>query len=114
MSEDLVSQMVAPLANQKVRLQKQVAAFDRLRQGDFSDFTDLDSLGKLLIAIRIATGMSQQQFAKRLGKHPSQVSRDERSEYRGVSIERVLRILNEFGFSVNISVSSSAATLKKI
>jgi transcriptional regulator with XRE-family HTH domain len=40
----------------------------------------LRGLGHLLIALRIAQGVSQRELAKRLEVHESQVSRDERNE----------------------------------
>ena len=42
-------------------------------------------------------GMSQRQLAERLDVHESQVSRDERNEYHGVTVERASRILDAMG-----------------
>lgn len=50
-------------------------------------------LGQLLIAARIANGFSQTELANRLGVDVSQVSRDERNEYHGISVERADRVL---------------------
>jgi hypothetical protein len=36
-------------------------------------------------------------MAERLGAHESQVSRDERNEYHGVTVERASRILDALG-----------------
>jgi hypothetical protein len=36
---------------------------------------------------RIAQGITQRELAKRLGLHESQVSRDERNEYFGITLE---------------------------
>jgi transcriptional regulator with XRE-family HTH domain len=38
-------------------------------------------------------GISQRQLARRLNLHESQVSRDERNEYFGITLERAVRIL---------------------
>jgi transcriptional regulator with XRE-family HTH domain len=51
----------------------------------------------MLIALRIARGLTQRQLADRLGVPESQVSSDERNEYHGVTIERAARILDALG-----------------
>jgi transcriptional regulator with XRE-family HTH domain len=48
----------------------------------------------MLISLRIAQGISQRDLSKRLGVHESQVSRDERNEYFGITLERAIRILD--------------------
>ena len=55
----------------------------------------------MLIAVRIALGLSQRQFAKRLGVHPTQVCRDERNEYHGITIERAAAILDTFDLELD-------------
>lgn len=49
--------------------------------------------GKALIALRIARGLSQKRLAELLGVSEPQVSRDERTEYRGITQKRYARIL---------------------
>jgi transcriptional regulator with XRE-family HTH domain len=49
--------------------------------------------GHLLISLRIAQGMTQRELARRLGVHESQISRDERNEYFGVTLERAMKVL---------------------
>ena len=60
----------------------------------------------MLIALRIAKGVSQRDLAERLGTHESQVSRDERNEYHGVTVERANRILEALGVEVRSVVES--------
>lgn len=47
-----------------------------------------------MIAARITQGISQRELAKRLNVHESQVSRDERNEYFGITLERAVKILD--------------------
>jgi transcriptional regulator with XRE-family HTH domain len=54
----------------------------------------------MLIALRIALGLTQRQLAERLGVHESQVSRDERNEYHGVTVERASRLLDALGVNL--------------
>ena len=40
--------------------------------------------------------MGNRQFAKKIGVHPTQVCRDERNEYHGITIEKAASILDTF------------------
>lgn len=57
-------------------------------------------IGRLLIGMRIARGMTQRQLADRLGVSESVVSRDERNEYHGITLERAQRVLDALESSV--------------
>jgi transcriptional regulator with XRE-family HTH domain len=56
--------------------------------------SDFRGLGHLLVSLRIAKGISQRELARRLYIHESQVSRDERNEYFGITLERAIRVLD--------------------
>ena len=74
-----------------------MAAYERLQRREFDEIEDLRGLGPMLIAVRIAQGVSQRELAKRLDVHESQVSRDERNEYFGITLERAARVLDALG-----------------
>ena len=65
-----------------------------MKRGEFEDLDNLRGLGHLLITSRIAQGISQRELARRLGVHETQVSRDERNEYFGITLERAVKILD--------------------
>ena len=65
----------------------------------------------LLIALRIARGISQRQLAERLGVHESQVSRDERNEYHGITLDRAARVLDALGVDLRSTVQVPAEDL---
>lgn len=46
---------------------------------------------------RLAAGLTQRELAAKLQVDESQVSRDERNEYHGVSVDRAVRILDALG-----------------
>lgn len=70
------------------QLRDQIQLYERVRSGDLSAFEGPEEFGRLLIGGRIAKGWSQRELAERLGVHESQVSRDERNEYAGITLER--------------------------
>lgn len=61
-------------------------------------------MGQLLISLRIAQGVSQRELAKRLKVHESQVSRDERNEYFGITLDRAVRILDALNVRLHTRV----------
>ena len=58
----------------------------------------------MLISVRIAQGISQRELAKRLGVHESQVSRDERNEYFGITLERAIKVLDTLNVKLRTRV----------
>jgi transcriptional regulator with XRE-family HTH domain len=55
-----------------------------------------------LIGVRIAKGLSQKELAELLGVSEAQVSRDERNEYHGITVERAQYILQKMGVQINL------------
>ena len=74
-----------------------ITTYERLREGDQGALVNFHGFGERLIALRIACGVTQQELAGRLGVHRSQVSRDERTDYHGITVERAARILDALG-----------------
>ena len=64
-----------------------------MRRGELGTLTSLTSIGRWLIGVRIAKGLSQKELAELLGVSEAQVSRDERNEYHGITVERAQHIL---------------------
>ncbi len=82
-----------PLRSFQLQLQEELEAYERLQRGDVGQLLNLRGLGRSLVVLRIARGITQRELAEQLGVHESQVSRDERNEYHGVTVERAGRIL---------------------
>ena len=87
-----------------LQLQGEVESYARLRLGEFDDLDNLRGLGHLLISIRIAQGISQREVARRLGVRESHVSRDERNEYFGITLERAARVLDALNVRLHSKV----------
>ena len=86
-----------PLKSFHLQLAEEVEGYERLKRGDIGELKNLHGLGRALVAARIAKGLTQRELAKRLGVDESQVSRDERNDYHGVTVERASRILDAMG-----------------
>ena len=83
-----------PLRSFHEQLAEEIESYERLRRGDFAELRNFQGLGRALVGLRIARGITQRELAERLGVHESQVSRDERNEYHGITVERASKILD--------------------
>lgn len=93
-----------PVTSFHRQLVEEIEAYERLQSGEFPALVNLNGLGDLLVALRIHRGLSQRQLAELLGSHESQVSRDERNDYHGITVARASRILEVLGASVSSQV----------
>ncbi len=96
--------MIDPMESFHLQLKEEVESYERLKRGEFEELENLRGFGHLLISLRIAQGMSQRELAKRLNVHESQVSRDERNEYFGITLERAVKILDALNVRLHTKV----------
>lgn len=86
-----------PMESFHQQLKEEVHAYERMKRGELDVLHSLTGIGRWLIGIRIARGMTQRELAERLSVSEAQVSRDERHEYYGITVERAQRILEALG-----------------
>jgi hypothetical protein len=67
----------------------------------------------LLIASRIAQGIFQRELPRRLSVRETQVSRDERNKYFGITLERDAKILDAQRTAADPRGDRTAATLPR-
>ncbi len=96
---DALERALHPLLSFRAQLEEEVLAYENMKRGDLGTLESLESVGRWLIGARIARGWSQKELAQELGVSDAQVSRDERNEYHGVTVERAQRILEAMGIS---------------
>lgn len=94
LGEDDIKRVTDPMESFHLQLREEVESYERLKRGEFEELENFRGFGHLLISLRIAKGISQRELARRLDVHESQVSRDERNEYFGITLERAMKILN--------------------
>jgi ribosome-binding protein aMBF1 (putative translation factor) len=106
LSKEEIKRALDPVRSFHEQLKEEVASYERLMRGEFDELRNFEGVGRLLIAARIAKGVSQRELAERLGVHESQVSRDERNEYHGITVERANRILETLGVELRSTVEA--------
>ena len=87
-------------------LAEEIESYEKLLRGDLGELQNLHGMGRMLIGLRIARGISQRQLAEKMGVHESQVSRDERNEYHGITLERAQRLLDVMGVTLSTRVQA--------
>lgn len=103
-----VERAMQPLLSFQAQLAEEISWYEDVRRRNFPVVRRLTDLGRLLIALRIANGLTQRDLAERLGVNESVVSRDERNEYHGITVDRAQRILDALGAIVTARVEEPA------
>jgi len=104
LNDEEIKRVIDQMESFHLQLQEEVESYERLKRGEFEELDNLRGLGHLLISLRIAQGISQRELAKRLDVHESQVSRDERNEYFGITLERAIKILDALNVRLHTKV----------
>jgi DNA-binding XRE family transcriptional regulator len=97
LSSEEIERALDPLRSFHLQLEEEIASYERLQRGDLGELRNLHGLGRSLVMLRIVLGLTQRELAQKLGTHESQVSRDERNEYNGITVDRASRILDVLG-----------------
>ncbi len=103
-----VERGLEPLLSFQAQLDEEITWYENVRRRNFPAIHRLTDMGQLLIAIRIANGLSQRELAERLGISEAVVSRDERNEYHGITMERAQRIFDALNESVTTTIGEAA------
>ena len=106
LTKDEVKRVLDPVRSFHEQLKEEVQSYERLKRGEFDELQNLSGMGRLLVALRIAKGVTQRELAKRLEVSESQVSRDERNEYHGITVDRAQRVLEALGVQIATEVVS--------
>jgi DNA-binding XRE family transcriptional regulator len=111
LSEEEVRRALEPMLSFRAQLEEEVEWYERVRRRDFGIIRDLSAVGTLLIALRIANGLSQRELAEKLGVSEAQVSRDERNEYHGITVDRAQKVLDAMNETLTSRVEDKPLAL---
>lgn len=100
-----VERALEPVRSFAEQLRENIEEYERVRRGELPVVTSVEGLGPALVAARVAGGVTQRELAVRLGVHESQVSRDERNDYQGVTLERASKVLAAVGVTFRATLS---------
>lgn len=89
-----VARGMEPLLSFHAQLTDEAEWYERACRGEIPEIHNLEHVGRQLIALRLARGVSQRELARRLGVSEAVVSRDEHNEYHGITAARAQRIID--------------------
>lgn len=104
LTDEEIKRVTDPMESFHLQLKEEVESYERLKRREFDELDNFRGFGHLLISLRIAQGISQRDLAKRLDVHESQVSRDERNEYFGITLERAVKVLDALNVRLRTTV----------
>lgn len=97
-----IARVMAPTLSFHEQLKEEVEAYEKMRRGEVAPIQSLAHIGRMLIGMRIAMGVTQRELAIRLDVSETQVSRDERNDYHGISVERAQRVIDALKGKVTV------------
>ena len=97
LSPDEVDYALQPVRFFSAQLKEEVEAYEQMRRGDLGPLFSITHIGRWLVGARIALGQTQQVLAEWLGVSAAQVSRAERNDYHGITVDRAQRIMEVLG-----------------
>src|SRR5690242_14489739 len=83
LSLEEIQKALEPMLCFHEQLKEELDWYDRVKRREFGTIRNMVDVGKYLIALRIANGISQAELARKLGVSEAQISRDERNDYHG-------------------------------
>ncbi|SDX02005.1 Helix-turn-helix [Marinococcus luteus] len=107
LTPEQIKKLIDPTISFNQQLIEEVNYYEQIRRGNFNPILNMHNLGKTLIAYRIYLGISQKDLAERLNVSPAQVSRDEKNEYYGATLERLQRVMNAMHMTVESDVKNT-------
>ena len=104
MTIEQIHLVLEPLTSFTLQLKEEIEEYENIKRGQFNVLKNLSGIGRLLVAIRIAKGMKQKELAAELDVKEAQVSRDERNEYHGASVQKIDKVLLALGIKMTSKV----------
>lgn len=111
LSDEEVSKALEPHRSFHQQLREEVEWYEAAKRAEPRTLNSLNHLGRTLIAMRIAAGLTQNDLAKLLDVSPSVVSRDEADEYHNISVERAQTIMELLKVRVEIRLEPARPEL---
>ena len=104
---DQMKRLLDPLLSFQNGLREDLEIYDRAKAGHFRALKNLHGIEECLIGLRVGQALSQRDLAARIGVHETQVSRDERNDYAGITLDRARRILDALNADCETRISVS-------
>jgi len=104
LSPQVVERMMESLRAPYSELIDEIECYAQSKNCQRAEVDDLNALGRALIGMRIAQGITQRELAQRVNVSEQTISRSELNEHRGISLERAARLFEALDVRVKLTV----------
>ena len=107
--------LLVSLMTMQEQLKSEINAYNELKTSTSPILSErsIDNLSDLLIEFKIRSGMTQKEFAEKIGMKEQQLQRYEAENFSGISFKNLLKILHAIGLDVSIKGTMPGASLQK-
>lgn len=106
LTDEEIERALQPGLSFHEQLQEEVSVYEAMRRGEISSIHSLVEIGRVIIGLRIARGITQRELAERMQVSESQVSRDERNDYHGITVDRAQRIISALNGRIQLDAEA--------
>ena len=103
LSKEQIDTHIEPTDAILKELQAEVAEYESLTHGT-PPSDSIEKIGDMLVKLRIYKQLTQKALADKIGVDETQVSRDERHHYRGVSLDRLLKVVQALDVHMEVTI----------
>ena len=89
-------------------LEEEINEFKFLKDATILEFSK-DNLLKIVMSLRVASGMTQKELAEEIMVQEQQIQRYEQDDYRKASFERIVQILQELSRDIQVKIELKKA-----
>ena len=111
LSQDQIEKHIQPSVALLKELRAAVAEYESLTQGN-PPSESIEKIGDMLVKLRIYKQLTQKALAEKIGVDETQVSRDERNHYRGVSLDRLLKVVQALDVHMEVTIKKQSELLE--
>lgn len=105
-----LNRLMQPMISFNEQLKEEVTVYEQMKRGDLGVLKDFNNIGRWLIGLRIAKGLTQAELAERLEVSAAQISRDETNDYYGITIAKAQKILETLGARFEAEIENPIST----
>jgi len=97
------------------QMENEIAEYDLLKANKANILTSrsISELPSLITEYKIASGLTQKEFSKKIGMKEQQLQRYEAENFQGISFKNLIKILLAMGLDFTITNTRARETTKK-
>ena len=106
--------ILVSLATMKEQMESEMRVYELLKasKSNILKSRSLTELPSLITEYKIALGLTQKEFSKKIGMKEQQLQRYEAENFQGISFKNLIKILHAMGLEITITNHSESRPVK--